>query len=115
MYDLEDILFQAMKFIDKNIAEKLTVEDIARHVYVSPAHLQCIFKDFYGMPIAGYVRREKMKISMELLRTTEEKVSDIAYDIGFEHESSFIRSFKREFGMTPSEVRKGRRAQVHQG
>ncbi len=41
-----------------------------------------------------------------LLCETDRKVCDIAYDVGFEHESSFIRSFKREYGMTPHEARK---------
>lgn len=106
MKNIEETLSHVILYIEKNITDKMTVEDIAKQVYMSPAHLHCVFKDFYGIPLAEYVRREKLKKSMELLKETDDKVSDIAYDVGFEHESSFIRSFKREFGMTPGEVRK---------
>ena len=106
MKNMEHTLSDVIMYIEKNITDKLTVEEIARQVYMSPAHLHCVFKDFYGIPLAEYVRREKLKKSMCLLRETDEKISDIAYDVGFEHESSFIRSFKREFGITPGEVRK---------
>lgn len=106
MRNIEETLSEVLRYVEKNITDKLTVEDIARQVYMSPAHLHCVFKDFYGIPLAEYVRRQKLKKSLDLLRETDEKISDIAYDVGFEHESSFIRSFKREFGMTPGEVRK---------
>lgn len=105
MRESEVILQDIVSYIDDNITKKLTVENIAAHCYLSQTYLQCIFKQQYGIPLAEYVRKQRMKRSMELL-ATEKRVSDIAYDIGFEHESSFIRSFKREFGMTPGEARR---------
>ena len=105
MRESEEILQEIVSYIDENITVKLTVEDIAAHSYMSQTYLQCLFKERYGMPLGEYVRKCRMKRSMELL-ATEERVSDIAYDIGFEHESSFVRSFKREFGMTPGEARR---------
>lgn len=93
-------------YIEENLPEKLTVEEIARHVYLSPTYLQFVFKENFGVPLAEYVRKQKLKRALDLLYNTEKKISDIAYDSGFEHESSFIRSFKREFGMTPGEARR---------
>lgn len=93
-------------YIEENLPEKLTVEEIARHVYLSPTYLQSVFKENFGVPLAEYVRKQKLKRALDLLYNTEKKISDIAYDSGFEHESSFIRSFKREFGITPGEARR---------
>jgi AraC family transcriptional regulator len=93
-------------YIEENICSKLTVEDIAAKAYISPAHLQRLFHITFGMTIAEYVRSRKLQKALELLYNTDRKVCDIAYDVGFEHESSFIRSFKREFGVTPHEARK---------
>lgn len=105
MRESEEILREIVSYIDKNMTTKLTVEGIAALFYISQTYLQCLFKEHYGMPLAEYVRKQRMKRSMELLNTGKH-VNDIAYDVGFEHESSFIRSFKREFGMTPGEARR---------
>lgn len=105
MRESEEIFKQVVSYIDKNITTKMTVEDIATQFYISQTYLQCLFKKNCGMPLAEYIRKQRMKHSMELL-TTGRRVNDIAYDIGFEHESSFIRSFKREFGITPGEAKR---------
>lgn len=99
---IEDVV----NYIEENITEKLTVEDIAKQVYLSPGHLQRVFEFVFGIPIAEYVRKRKLQKSLEMLYNTDAKISDIAYDIGFGHESSYIRSFKREFGFTPGEARR---------
>lgn len=102
----KEILDNVICYIEENICSKLTVEDIAARAYMSPAHLQRLFHITFGMTIAEYVRYRKLQKALELLYYTNRKVCDIAYDVGFEHESSFIRSFKREFGLTPHEARK---------
>lgn len=103
----EDEIFKSVfSYIGDNLTEKLTVEEIAKHVYLSPTYLQSVFKENYGVPLAEYVRRQKLQKARELLYNTQKRISDIAYDCGFEHESSFIRSFKREFGMTPGVARR---------
>ena len=101
-----EIILEVVYFIEEHITEKLTVEEIAKQVYLSPAHLQRVFEFAFDISIAEYVRGRKLQKSLEMLYETEAKISDIAYEIGFEHESSFIRSFKREFGITPGEARK---------
>lgn len=101
-----EILDDVICYIEENICSKLTVEDIAAKAYISPAHLQRLFHITFGMTIAEYVRYRKLQKALELLYSTNRNVCDIAYDVGFEHESSFIRSFKREFGLTPHEARK---------
>lgn len=101
-----EIILEVVCYIEEHITEKLTVGDIAGQVYLSQAHLQRVFEFAFDVSIAEYVRSRKLQKSLEMLYETDAKISDIAYDIGFEHESSFIRSFKREFGITPGEARK---------
>lgn len=102
----KEILNDVICYIEDNICSKLTVEDIAAKAYISPPHLQRLFHNTFDMTIAEYVRYRKLQKALMLLYDTDRKVCDIAYDVGFEHESSFIRSFKREFGVTPHEARK---------
>lgn len=104
--ETKEILVEVVHYIEENIDLKLTIEDIAAEYYISTVHLQRLFTFVFNMPIAEYIRSRKLQKSLEMLYYSESKVCDIAYDIGFGHESSFIRSFKREFGITPSEARK---------
>lgn len=104
--ETKEILDGIVVYIEENIGERLTVGELAAEAYISPAQLQRLFRVEFHKTVAEYVRLCKLKKALVLLCETDRKVCDIAYDVGFEHESSFIRSFKREFGVTPHEARK---------
>lgn len=102
----KEILVEIIEYIEENIHDKITIEDIAEEVYLSQVHLQRIFSFVFDVPVAEYIRSRKLQKALELLYDTDRKICDIAYSVGFGYESSFIRSFKREFGITPKEARK---------
>lgn len=102
----EEIISEVVDYIEEHVTEKLTIERIAGQMYLSPAQLQRLFECVFGIPIAEYVRGRKMQKALMMLYETDAKISTIAYEIGYEYETSFIRSFKREFGMTPGEARR---------
>lgn len=104
--EIEEMMSQVLLYIEENVTEKLTAKEIAEIVYLSPTHLQREFESMFGFSLAEYIRKQKLKRSMDLLLESDLQVSDIAYEIGFGHESSFIRAFKREYGKTPGEVRR---------
>lgn len=104
--EIEEMMSQVLLYIEENVTEKLTAKEIAENVYLSPTHLQREFESMFGFSLAEYIRKQKLKRSMDLLLESDLQVSDIAYEIGFGHESSFIRAFKREYGKTPGEVRR---------
>ena len=56
--------------------------------------------------MANYVRSRKLEASLEKLLITKQVILGIAIEYGFEHLQSFIRAFKREFGVTSGELRK---------
>ncbi len=109
MKEENEMMSQVMQYIEAHVTEKLTAEKIAGKVYLSPTHLQREFESVFGISLSAYVRKQKLKRSLELLRNSELQISDIAYEVGFGHESSFIRAFKREYGKTPGEVRREER------
>ena len=95
----------ALANIEINIKEKLTAESLARAVFVSSPHLQRLFRLAFERPLMSYVRSRKLAASLEMLLQGEERITDIAQEYGFEYERSYIRAFKREFGLTPTEIR----------
>ncbi|MCL2180596.1 MAG: glycoside hydrolase family 11 protein, partial [Treponema sp.] len=71
-------------------------------------HLRLLFKSAFGQTIGSYIRSRKMAVSIEDLLGTDLNVLDIAYDYGLGYEQSYIRAFKREYGLTPGEMRKSK-------
>lgn len=57
------------------------------------------------MPLQSYIRSRKLAVSLENLIQSEKRVLDIAIECGYEHEQTYIRAFKREYGITPGECR----------
>ncbi|MGN0472181.1 MAG: helix-turn-helix domain-containing protein [Lachnospiraceae bacterium] len=102
----EKLLEQVMCLIEENLNERLTIPYIADRVYISAVHLQRLFKQQYGVTIAAYIRTRKLHLAADEVVNTGKRIDEIGYDLEFGHESSFIRSFKREFGITPNEMRR---------
>ncbi|MEE1315139.1 MAG: AraC family transcriptional regulator [Faecalimonas sp.] len=63
------------------------------------------FKEQTGYTIVEYKTKKKMEFAADMLQNTDKKVIDIAYELHYESLSYFLRCFKKEFGMTPTEYR----------
>ncbi|HOG02022.1 MAG TPA: AraC family transcriptional regulator [Clostridia bacterium] len=100
------LLQKVLDAVEAQIHETLGVDDLAAAVEISPVHLQRIFKFAFGITLASYVRARKLSASVEKLLIADFNILDIACEFGFEYEQSYIRAFKREFGITPGGLRK---------
>ncbi|MEQ8666889.1 MAG: helix-turn-helix domain-containing protein [Rhodospirillales bacterium] len=86
----------------------IEINAIARAAGVSRASLYRLFESYGG--VRTYIRRRRLfKCLRDLTRAVHatRSISEIAYDHGFTSEAHFSRTFKREFGLTPSEARQG--------
>lgn len=97
---------RALNFIEENLAYDIRPLDIARAAGYSEYHFLRLFKETVGLTPADYIR--KRRISEIVRHMSEEKrpISDIAFAFGFNSKESFIRAFKREHGILPTEFRK---------
>lgn len=100
------ILERVILLIEDTKTERIKIDDIAKKVCFSSVHLQRMFKAQYNVTIVAYIRTRKLMLAAEEVMNTDKTIDAIAYDFDFGYESSFIRSFKREFGMTPNEMRR---------
>lgn len=96
-------------YIEDNIKERLTLEDLAGCVNLSKYHLHRIFKAVTGKPLMDYVRNRKLTCSLYELINTDLKVIDIASEYNFGYEQSYIRSFRNAFRTSPSRYRQQRK------
>jgi len=96
---------RALDYVEEHFREPIGIEQIARHVDLSPAYLSRQFHKTMGMTFIDYLTTRRIAEAKELLRRTSMSMSDIAYQVGYSHQSYFGRKFKQVTGQTPSQYR----------
>lgn len=103
----QDVTIQkTMKFILDNISDPdMKIDDIAQAVGMSRSVLYGKIKNAVGMTPIDFVRHIRITKAIELLKTTDETLTSIAFSIGFSDPKYFSKVFKKEMGMIPSDYR----------
>jgi len=101
-----DLLEEVLSEVENCVKKDVSIEDFVNKFSISRSHLKRIFSFAFNQPIAQYIRSRKLASSLEDLLKTNTNVLDIAVSYGFGYEQTYIRAFKREFGITPGELRK---------
>jgi len=98
------IINKVIKYIRENLSdEALDTNTIADKIGVSRSQLWRIFKNTTGKTLGDYIRDFRMQKAMEMLKTGKFKVSEIALEVGYSNPRYFIRTFTKEFGVSPTE------------
>ena len=97
----------AIDFIENNLEEDISVQDVAGKVFISPIFLQRGFSFMTGYNVGEYIRNRRLYQAAIDLRSTEDPIIDIAYRYCYETPESFTKAFSRFHGATPSQVRSG--------
>ncbi|MDF2837094.1 MAG: two component transcriptional regulator, AraC family [Paenibacillus sp.] len=102
----QSVASQIAKLLDERYHLPVTVEDIAKEVYLSPNYARTIFKEKTGETILDYLTRIRMNRAAGLLKDRGLKVREIAHRVGYENVSYFCSVFQKHKGSTPNEFRK---------
>lgn len=102
------MIHQSVQYINTHYAERLTLEDMARRVYLSPAYFSRVFKQEMGESFTAYLNRVRIEHSCALLRQKQLRLVDIALMVGFEDQSYFTKVFKKITGISPLCYREGK-------
>ena len=92
-------------YIERNLAEKILVKDIAEKACVSEYHFRRIFSELCGITVGEYIRNRRLSIAAQELSSGTIKVIDAAIKYGYESPDSFARAFARFHGILPSEAK----------
>ena len=84
----------------------ISAKQLYATVDVSTATLIKSFKEQTGYTIVEYKSKKRMDLAASMLKDTNKKVIDIAYELHYDSLNYFLRAFKKEFGVTPTEYRK---------
>jgi AraC family transcriptional regulator len=97
----------AKSYLASRLAGRITLDDVARAVHASPFHLARVFRQRTGVPIHRYLTRLRLRTAIERLLDGANDLTALALELGFSSHSHFADAFRREFGRTPSDVRRG--------
>lgn len=101
------VIQQLFTYIQENIDDKLTLEDIAKMSAYSPFHFQRKFKRFMGETPNDYVMRFRVELAAHYLwYYSSLSITDIAYRCGFSSPSHLSRAISHYFHVSPRELRK---------
>ncbi len=108
---LKDSLFQAyvapvVAYIETSFAEELTVEILAKQVFITPQYLTRLFKKYFNTTTSNYLFAFRITKAKELLVVNSDyEIQMISQLVGFKSASHFIAMFKKETGYTPADFR----------
>jgi len=102
---LEDILAEYFSSDDLSRKGLPTVQYVAEKLNISPNYLSELLKVQTGRSTRDHIHEKLMEKAKEKLSTTDLSVSEIAYELGFEHPQSFSKLFKMKTSLSPLEFR----------
>ncbi len=99
-------LLLILDYISDHLHERIFLEDIAESLSKSVPYLSRVFAKEMGMPISTYIMQKKIETSASMLQFSNYTALEISTFLGFSSQSYFIKQFKKQLGISPSEYRK---------
>lgn len=97
---------KARNYIRANLTERLTLADVSRHSGLSTHHFCKVFRKSAGVNLIEYINRSRVECAKQLLVKAGARVSEVAFEIGYQSLSQFNRSFRSVTGESPTEYRR---------
>jgi AraC-like DNA-binding protein len=99
------VIARAKQFIAEHQTEELSLEQVAKSVHTSKFYFCKMFKKVTGINFTDYLSRVRTERAKNLLLNPNLRVSEIAYEVGFQSLTHFNRVFKRILGRSPTDYR----------
>jgi len=99
------VITEIIEYIEYSMEENLKLADLSARAGISDFHFNRMFKTVVGITLKQYVLGRKLTKALEELRSTNKSIIEIAMDFGFEYPEVFSRAFKKQFGLSPSDIR----------
>lgn len=96
---------QAQEFIENNVTEKISIDDLADRFAIGRRHFDRRFKKATNNTAGEYIQRVKIEAAKKQLESTLKNVSEVMYDVGYTDAKTFRNLFKKITGISPVEYR----------
>ncbi len=102
---LSPMIAEAARLFADHLADPISIGDVARHLGISPRHLERAFKTSTGMSPTHYYRKLRMEAARQIVLYTNDSLPDIAAAVGYQSSQTFRKHYVRAFDATPNEER----------
>ncbi|MFD2205370.1 helix-turn-helix domain-containing protein [Kiloniella antarctica] len=99
---------RAIEYIEDNLDQPITLDDLAGISHMSRYHFAKTFKDLTSLPPHRYLADRRIERAKSLLMTSGLSTAEIAYQVGYNSQSNFTQAFRRITGITPAKYREVR-------
>jgi AraC-like DNA-binding protein/ligand-binding sensor protein len=99
------LVAKARQYIDEHKTEQISLKGVAAAAGASVFHFSKVFHKSTGLTFTNYVARVRAEGARTQLLNPSARISEVAYDAGFQSLTQFNRTFKRVFGQSPSQFR----------
>ena len=93
-------------YVNEHISSSLSVSELCSHFHLSRSELYHLFREYFSLTPAEYVKNRRLSYAARLLRTTNLSVKAVAESCGIFDYNYFSKVFKRTFGISPTQYRK---------
>jgi AraC-like DNA-binding protein len=103
-----DVIYRAINYIKQNYMRKITLEEVASKVYLSPSYFSKIFKEEMKYNFNSYLNHVRIEMSKKILSDDSVALIDVPSMVGYEDQSYFSKVFKKMTGISPGKFREMR-------
>ncbi|MBE6023158.1 MAG: response regulator [Cellulosilyticum sp.] len=97
---------KAITYIHENYSKDLNMAVVSNYISMNYSLFSVVFKQYTGMNFVNYLKKIRFDEAKRLLTSTDKKIIEISEMIGYENEKHFMKVFKSNFGVSPTEYRK---------
>ncbi len=101
----DEVIKKAQDYIEKNIDEKMTIEELADKAALGRRSFERRFKMATNNSVLEYIQRVKIEAAKRSLETSRKNVNEVMFDVGYTDTKAFRDLFKKITGLTPIEYR----------
>ncbi|MFD2507114.1 response regulator [Halalkalibacter alkalisediminis] len=95
---------QMIDYVQKNLSENITLQDIANELYISRNYLGQIFKNIVGEPFKNYITRARMEMAKKMIQEGNYLIYEVSEKVGYVNPAYFTTTFKKYTGYTPTDL-----------
>ena len=101
----QDFISRAIEYINRNITENITIDDVCSAVHTSKYYFCRQFKKATGLTVANYILKTRIVMAKNMLLSENLTVGEVSEKCGFSSISYFCRVFKEDVGISPKQYK----------
>ncbi len=94
------------QYVEQNYSVPISLKEAAGIAALESSYFSSYFRAKVGITFTGWLRQVRVKKAMELMKSRDLSITEVAYEVGFADPTTFGRAFKKHTRMTPREFKK---------